>query len=292
VDEWEDISLDDDTARVNALLGGEIDMMSQMPLAQAKVHADRGDIQVLNAESPSVQPLLMRVDRAPFDDERVRQAFRLIPDRQALIDRALFGFGSVGNDLVGKGLPYFADDLPAREQDLEQAKSLLKQAGRENLTVTLHTSTAVPGFVEAATLFAEQAKGAGVKVEVKKESANAYFDTSLLYTKLDFAQSSWIVSSVPLFYEQALLSEAVWNETHWSEKGFDATIAEAQASTDEETATELWHGIQQAQYDRGGYIVWSNGSLVDGVANSVKGMKPNSFANLGSFNYRDAWLES
>jgi peptide/nickel transport system substrate-binding protein len=290
VDEWEDISIDDNAARLNALLAGEIDMMSQLPFAQAKQQQELGEIQVISAESPAIQVLLMAVDIPPFDDVRVRQAFRLIADRQALIDGALFGFGSLGNDLAGKGLPFFAEDLPVREQDLEQAQALLAEAGQENLTVTLHTSDIVPGFVEAATLFAEQAKGAGVTVEVKKEPANAYFDTSLLYTKLDFAQSFWTFSSIPLWYEQALLSDAVWNETHWRDEAFDQMIRDAQGAPDEETATELWHQIQQTQYDEGGYIVWANQNLVDGAAQNVQGIVPSSFFNLGGWNYRDVWL--
>ena len=292
VDEWEDISIDDNAARLNALLAGEIDMMSQLPFAQAKQQQELGEIQVISAESPAIQVILMAVDIAPFDDVRVRQAFRLIADRQALIDGALFGFGSLGNDLAGKGLPFFAEDLPVREQDLEQAKALLAEAGQENLSVTLHTSDIVPGFVEAATLFAEQAKGAGVTVEVKKEPANAYFDTSLLYTKLDFAQSFWTFSSIPIWYEQALLSDAVWNETHWREKQFDQKIRDAQGAPDEETATELWHQIQQTQYDEGGYIVWANQNLVDAASQQVQGIVPSSFFNLGGWNYRDVWLTS
>jgi peptide/nickel transport system substrate-binding protein len=252
VDEWEDISIDDNAARLNALLAGEIDMMSQLPFAQAKDQQQRGEIQVLAADSPAIQVFIMAVDIAPFDDERVRQAFRLIPDRQALIDGALFGFGTVGNDLAGQGLPFFAEELPEREQDLDQARSLLKQAGAENLEVTLHTSDIVPGFVEAATLLAQQAKGAGVSIEVKKEPASAYFDTSLLYTKLDFAQSFWTFSSLPIWYEQSLLSDAVWNETHWRDPSFDKLIRDAQGAPDESTATELWGRVQQIQYDRGG----------------------------------------
>jgi peptide/nickel transport system substrate-binding protein len=290
VDEWEDISIDDNAARLNALLAGEVDMISQIPFAQAKAQQERGEIQVITAESPAIQVFLMAVDIAPFDDVRVRQAFRLIPDRQALIDRALFGFASVGNDLPGKGLPFFAEDLAPREQDLQQAASLLGQAGKENLRVTLHTSDIVPGFVEAATLFAEQAKGAGVTVEVKREPANAYFDTSLLYTKLDFAQSFWTFSSIPLWYEQALLSDAVWNETHWRKKETDKMIRAAQGAPDEETATRLWHRIQEQQYEEGGYIVWANQNLVDGAAKNVKGITPSSFFNLGGWNYRDVYL--
>ncbi|HET9546154.1 MAG TPA: ABC transporter substrate-binding protein [Gaiellaceae bacterium] len=290
VDEWEDISIDDNAARLNALLAGEIDMMSQLPFAQAREQEGQGEIQVISAESTAIQVFIMAVDQPPFDDVRVRQAFRLIADRQALIDGALFGYGSLGNDLAGKGLPFFAEDLAPREQDLDEARSLLQQAGQENLTVTLHTSDIVPGFVEAATLFAEQAKGAGVTVNVKREAANAYFDTSLLYTKLDFAQSFWTFSSIPIWYEQALLSDAVWNETHWRDPAFDKLIRDAQGAPDEETATELWRQVQQIQYDEGGYIVWTNQNLVDAARPNVQGVTPSSFFNLGGWNYRDVYL--
>ncbi len=48
--------------------------------------------------------------------------------------------------------------------------------------------------------------------------------------------------------------------------------------------------MQEVQYQDGGYIVWANTSLVDGVGKNVRGVKPSSFFNLGGWNYRDAWL--
>ena len=67
VDEWEDISIDDPTARLNALLGGEIDMMSQIEPTRAKVHLEDGKIQVLRAPSTAAHVFLMAIDVAPFD---------------------------------------------------------------------------------------------------------------------------------------------------------------------------------------------------------------------------------
>jgi peptide/nickel transport system substrate-binding protein len=293
VDEWEDISISDNAARLNALLSGEVDMISQIEPTQAKAHLESGEIQILRAPSPTaIQVFYMAVDIPPFDDPLVRQAFRLIPDRQGLIDRALLGFATPANDLPGKGLWNFAEDLPSREQDIEEASALLAEAGKENLEVTLHTSEIVPGFVEAATLFAEMAKDAGVKVNVKKEDPNAYFDTSKLYTKLDFGQSFWTYSSLGLWYEQSLLSDAIWNETHWRDKSYDQLIRQAQGATDEETAVDLWHQVQQVQYDDGGYIVWANLEILDAASNSVKGLVPSAWFNLGGWNYRDVWLEA
>jgi peptide/nickel transport system substrate-binding protein len=293
VDEWEDISISDNAARMNALLSGEIDMMSQVEPTQAKFHLDSGQVQIIQAPSPTaIQVFYMAVDIPPFDDPLVRQAFRLIPDRQGLIDRALLGFAKPANDLPGRGLWNFAEDLPPREQDIEQAKALLAEAGKENLEVTLHTSEIVPGFVEAATLFAEMAKEAGVKVNVKKEDPNAYFDTSKIYTKLDFGQSFWTYSALALWYEQALLSEAIWNETHWRDPEYDKLVRQAQGATDEATALDLWHQVQQIQYEEGGYIVWAHLDILDAVANNVKGVVPSAWFNLGGWNYRDVWLDA
>ena len=74
-------------------------------------------------------PFTMRVDQAPFDDVRVRQAMRLIVDRQAMIDQTLSGYGSLGNDMYAPLDVNYASDLPQREQDIDQAKSLLAAAG-------------------------------------------------------------------------------------------------------------------------------------------------------------------
>ncbi len=101
----------------------------------------------------------MRVDAAPFSDVRVRQALRLIVDRQQMIDQALNGFGILGNDLYSPFDPAYAKDLPQRVQDIDQAKSLLKQAGQENLARRAgHLDGIGAGAVESANLFVEQAK--------------------------------------------------------------------------------------------------------------------------------------
>ena len=290
VDEWEDISIDDNSARLNALLGGQIDMMSQLDFAQARAQKSKKKIQVIDAPSPAYQVFIMRTDRPPFDNVDVRQAMRLIVDREALINVALGGFGTPGNDLFGYGLPYYAKSLPVRKQDIGQAKSLLKKAGKSNLAVTLQTSDIVPGFTAAATLLAQQAAQAGVKVTIKKEPANAYFDTSLLYTKMDFAQSYWTTGSLAAWYSQALASDAVWNETHFKVPTFDKMVRQAIGARTVDQATEQWLKVQNVQYERGGYIGWANQNIVDAASNKVKGVKASAFFNLGGFNYRDVWL--
>ena len=185
------IEFADDTARINALNGGQIQAMSQLPKSQAKVIEATEGLALLNAETGAWRPFTMRIDVKPYSDVRVRQAFRLIVDRQQMIDQAYSGLGALGNDMYGRydaGTP----DLPQREQDIEQAKSLLKQAGYDNnLTVELVTSEGALGGdeVAAAQVFAEQAKAAGVTVNIKKTDSGVFYGED--YLTWPFAQDFW-----------------------------------------------------------------------------------------------------
>jgi len=143
--------------------GGTVDAISQLPSAQAAAVTGGGQ-KVLDAHTGAWQPFTMRIDQKPFNDLRVRQAFRLIIDRKQMIEQAFAGYGMEGNDVYAPFDPgTVLAALPQRAQDLAQAKSLLKAAGYDNnLTVVLTTSDAVgSAAVAAAQVFAEQAKGAG-----------------------------------------------------------------------------------------------------------------------------------
>ena len=120
----------DDTARINALQSGQIQAMSQLPKSQAKViEATRRPRAPATPRPASGVPFTMHIDVKPFDDVRVRQAMRLIIDRQQMLDLVFKGNGTIGNDMYSRWDPAYAHTSPQREQDIEQAKSLLKQAG-------------------------------------------------------------------------------------------------------------------------------------------------------------------
>ena len=128
VDELQIQDFADDNAKVNALQAGQIQTLDNLPYNLIDTIEGAGG-GVLIADGGQWVPFTMRVDQAPFDDVRVRQAMRLIVDRQAMIDQTLSGYGSLGNDLYAPLDVAYASDLPQREQDIDQAKSLLA-AGR------------------------------------------------------------------------------------------------------------------------------------------------------------------
>jgi peptide/nickel transport system substrate-binding protein len=291
VDELVFASIDDDSARLNALLSGEIEVMSNLPYVQGRELEGSDQVQLFNAPSNTAYLLYMRVDQPPFDDNRVRQAMKLIVDREAMIANALNGFGTVANDLVGKGLPFYAEEIPQTVPDIEQARSLLDEAGQSGLSVTLSTAPVSPGLPEAGTLFADQAREAGVNVTIENVPANAFWDTSLQYLKIPFASSLWVLSSLPQWYTQAVAVGAPYNESHWDDPAFEQLLQEAIGAPDEEVSRERWLEVQQIQHDEGGYVIWGNADNLDALAPNVMGMTPGQAYGLGApTGLIDAWL--
>ncbi|MGW4031280.1 ABC transporter substrate-binding protein [Streptomyces sp. NPDC004838] len=275
-------SLGDDTARLSALLAGEIDIMAQVPAAQAKTQL-QGDVRLIRSVGAGAQCFYMAVDQHPFDDVRVRQAMRLLVDRQELVDVALLGFGTVANDLFGKGMPYYDAALPQRTRNVREAKKLLAAAGHSaGLTLKLETSPVAPGMVEAATLFKQQAKDAGVTIDITKVDPTSYFDPTRKYLKMPFAQSVWQgLYTLGDFYSTSLVTGAIGDETHWANKHTDALVAAAIATSDPAAAQAAWAKVQAEQYDKGGYIWWGNVDNIDAASNKVGGFVPNPYSNLG-----------
>ena len=287
------IEFADDTARINALNAGQIQALSQLPKSQAKVIEATEGLALLNAETGAWRPFTMRIDVKPFDDVRVRQAFRLIVDRQQMIDQAYSGLGALGNDMYARydaGTP----QLEQRVQDIEQAKSLLKQAGYDNnLTVELTTSEGALGGdeVSAAQVFAEQAKAAGVTVNIKKTDASVFYGKD--YLSWAFAQDFWATRGYLNQASQGTLPDAPYNETHWENAEWLSLVKKASTTVDDDMRNELITQAQQIEFDTGGYIVWSWRNQVDAYSKTTTGYKLDKLGGpIGRMYFKDVYFVS
>jgi peptide/nickel transport system substrate-binding protein len=282
VDKLSFIEFTDNTAQMNALLGGTVDY-AQMILGSQRKIAEGGGFKLLETKTGSWIPFTMNCSVKPFDDVRVRQAFRLIVDRPQMIAQAADGLQWVGNDMYA---PYdlgYPKDLAQRAQDLEQAKSLLKQAGYDNnLTVKLTTSTSVSnGAPAAATVFAQQAKGAGVTVEVDEVTGDVFWTDG--YLKYPFAMDNWGTRGYLVQAGFGTMPGAVYNETHWAETNPEwvSLVEEAYATVDDAKRNELITQAATLEYNEGGYIVYAFDMQVDAYSPKVMGSVPD-FSGLAS----------
>jgi peptide/nickel transport system substrate-binding protein len=286
------IDFPDVAAQVNALLSGQIDAMTDIPAAQINVVKSHSNLAVLEGQGADWRPLCMAIDMPPFDDNNVRQAFRLIVDRNAMLEQVFSGHGRIANDLYSPFDPAYDTSLPQRHQDIAQAKSLLHKAGKDNLVVDLHTTDGAAGMVDSANIFASQAKAAGVTVNVHNDP-NYYGD---LYLKLAFSVDFWGTRNYLPQVANGSIPTAPYNECHWPPKdsNYLSLYHQALAEPDTGKRADIIHQMQKLEYDQGGYIIPMFNNLVDAYNTKVSGFNQGSKAtlNLDTFGhgYRTIWF--
>ncbi|MEV1023330.1 ABC transporter substrate-binding protein [Streptomyces sp. NPDC050264] len=289
LDELEIVVANEESARINALLGGQIEYAHELAPATARAHEGQGQVEIVRLRGSAMQAFAMKTDRPPFDDKRVREAFFLIADRKELVDGALSGAGQIGNDLFGKGYEYYADSLPQRAQDLDRARSLLKEAGADKLRVTLDTSDVAAGFTEAAGIFRDQAAKAGVTITVKTGSKDSYWSDILDSGTLCCYRSG--AMPIEAHLSQRLLTDSTTNATHWQHKDFDALYQQAQSTRDKDARAEVYRRMQRRLYTEGGFLVWGFADWIIATAPKVGGVERTAPANtLDWARFDKVWL--
>ncbi|HEX4011192.1 MAG TPA: ABC transporter substrate-binding protein [Solirubrobacteraceae bacterium] len=280
------IDFTDDTARVNALLGGQVQAIDNLPTGQIAQVESNSALKVLISHTGQWQPFTMRVDQAPFSDVRVRQAMRLIVNRPQMVEQVLSGQGRIANDMYSPFDPSYDTSLPQRAQDLEQAKSLLKQAGHAGLTVQLTTAPVFQGVVQAAEVFAQQATGAGVNVKLQKLDTGTFYGPN--YLKWTFAQDFWATREYLPQVAQGSLPDSPFNETHWADPTFIKLINQARATLDESKRNEILRQAQTIEYNTGGYIIPYFSNQIDAYSSKLTGfVQAKSGFPLGNYWFKN-----
>jgi peptide/nickel transport system substrate-binding protein len=258
----------DNASLQNALVAGQVDAAGALEGAQLKVLATNTNVKTVASHTGSITPFTMRVDQAPFNDARVRQAFRFIVNRAQLVTAALDGYGSVGADVSSPYDPAYDTSL-TREQDIAQAKSLLQAAGKSNLTVELVTSPASTGMVQMATVFAQQAKQAGVTVNLKTVDPSTFFGPNYLHWA--FSQDFYNYSPYLAQVAQSFLPTSPFNETHWSDPNYASLYKQANATIDQNARKDIEHQMQQIDFTQGGYIIPAFLDALDAYSSKLTG---------------------
>jgi peptide/nickel transport system substrate-binding protein len=278
----------DETSQVNALMSGAAQAVNNLSLGSVRALRSSGK-QVLVSDSGGFDPFTMRVDQAPFNDVRVRQAMRLICDRKQMVELIFGGYGTIGNDVFSIFDAAYDHSIPQREQDIPQAKALLKAAGRDGMSVQLTTSDIGPGTLLVAQVLAEQAKAAGVTVNLDQVTSTVLYGPTFL--KWTFAQDLWFYN--PYLAQAALttLPTAPFNETHFNNARYGSLYAEAQRTVDVAKRYELEHEMMAIDYDEGGMIIPYFTPLIDGYQPQVHGFVPSKTGlSFNSYNFAEMWL--
>ena len=271
--------LPDPASQVEALRGGQVDYLVYVPTEYISALEADPAVTVYQKPSNFHYAIRMRSDRPPFDDVRVRQAFRAAVDRREILDGSFEGLGVTGRDTpIGPGYGEYYLDVPEPARDIAKARRLLAEAGYPNgLTVTLtaQQSSAIPAI---ATIMKEQMADAGITIDIQLVPSDVYYGADNLWLEADFAMTDWGSRATPQSYlDLAYTSTAGWNESHYADPELDELAAQAAVELDRDRRAEIYADIQRHFMDKGPLIVaYFTNNLFASTAN-LKGVVPTSF---------------
>lgn len=254
-DKIEMLVLNDPNARQTALITGEVDAVSLIETKTMGLLQRNSNIVIENVPSAAAITLPMHTNTAPFDNVDVRKALKLAINRDEIIEKIAFGAATKGNDFHhSPAMPYYTE-IEQHEYDPDQARSLLKKAGHDGLEISFSTADSVfAGAVDMAVLYAEQAKAAGITMNVVREPNDGYY--SDVWLKKPFCAVSWGARPTPdVMYSLAYKSDAAWNESFWQNERFNELLLQAKSELNDTLRTEMYREMAILARDDGGTVI-------------------------------------
>ncbi len=241
---------EDANALYTSLNAGALDLAFHMALDQVNNLSNGYD--VIEGEMNLVQALYLNNGKAPFDDERVRQALCYAIDIDGLLELTEDGHGSkLGSSVYPSFAKYFDESLvDAYPYDPAKAAELLEEAGASGLSFTIKVPSNYIPHVDTASVIVEMLAMAGINASIQKVEWSTWL--SDVYQDRDF-EATVIGFDAAYLSPDALLQRWVSTDSsnmiNYSNEDYDAAIKKAQHTTDDEEQVAAYKEAQKILSD-------------------------------------------
>jgi peptide/nickel transport system substrate-binding protein len=255
---------EDQTAAIAAIQSGQVDNIYDPRITTWQALKEEPSVKVTPVATAQTRCLRFRVDLEPWTDNRVRQAFRAILNRQKILDTAYFGEAQIGQDVhVAQVHPEYAPiDTPPYDPD--KAKALLAEAGHpDGLDVTLTSSDEWTDVGTMSQVIKQDAEPGGFRVTINNVPQSTYWDQ---WTQVDLGITPWthrplgtMVLSLAYIADETG-TPVPWNESRWVDEEFSTLLREAEGTLDVEARRAVMAKLEAIQQERGsiGITYWQN----------------------------------
>lgn len=293
LDEIELVGLSDESARVNGLLAGQLDLVVAVsPRSVERVLAS-GKHGIFETKSTSYTNLIMRRDSGPGANPDFVLAMKHLFNRDQLLKSIQLGRGVVANDQpIAASNRFHFKGLPQRAYDPEKAKWHLQKANLGSAPIPVVASPAATNSVEIALVMQYAAKQIGLNLDVKRMPADGYWSTHWMKHPVGFGNVNSRPSAdlaLTLFFK----SDAPWNEAGWKNEKFDQLLVAARGETDQAKRARMYADMQVMIHNEGGIGIPMFVSSLDGHNGKLKGLSPIPIGGMMGTSFAEhVWLDA
>ncbi len=281
----------DPETRAEALKAGVVDVINDMVASSVDALEAHPETRVSEAASAAYFDLVMDTRTEPFNNVLVRKALQAATDREAILQAAQSGKGSIAYDHpIPPSDPHFweGSEKAVTAYDVDLARALLMEAGlTDGLDLTLYTSTSAGTMVEMAVAFKKSAAPAGIRVNIQQEPEESYWTD--VWMVRPFTTASWGDRPPDEALSVAFKSDAQWNESYYNNARIDQLIIEARTQADLSGRRETYGEIQRILIDEVPRIIPVFRPIFQGLRLDVRNCEANQKSKL--LLYR-CWLDT
>ncbi len=278
-------AITDPNARLNALLAGSIDMMTQVNAKHIKKIEDSGKT-VLSVPAGLYGGICCLKNTAPGENDDFVDGLRYIQDRERIVRKFLKGHGTLGNDHP-INVAYGADhchELPQIPYDPEKAKWHLNKSGYSEAELYV---APVVGFIEDACLLMQaNLKKIGFNLKLKKVPTDGYWGAVWMKEPLNVVTWNMRPTANSMMGIQ-FGPNGNWNDTFWNSDRMGELLKDSLAETDPTKRHEMHCEMQKLVSTQSGIIIPAHTNVLDAHNPKVQGF---SNVPLGQFG-GNGWAE-
>ena len=293
LDEIELVGISDESARVNALLAGQLDLVVAVSPRSVDRVIGSGTHTIFETKATSYTNLIMRRDTGPGSNPDFVLAMKHLFNREQLLKSIQLGRGVVANDQpIASNNRFFFKGLPQRAYDPEKAKWHLQRANLGSAPIPVVASPAATNSVETALVMQHAAKQIGLNLDVKRMPADGYWSSHWMKHPVGFGNVNTRPSAdlaLTLFFK----SDAPWNEAGWKNEKFDQLLVASRGESNQAKRAQMYADMQVMIHQEGGIGIPFFTSSLDGHNNKLKGLSPIPIGGMMGTSFAEhVWLEA
>jgi len=293
LDSFEFFAISDDTARVNALISGDIQLAASINPRSMRLVESQPTVALSKSTSGNYTNLNMRLDLAPGDKADFVQGMKYLLNREQIQKSALRGLAEIANDQpVSPASIYHNADLKPKAFDPEKAKFHFEKAGLLGQSIPVVASEAATSSIDMAMIL--QAAGAeiGMKLDVQRVPSDGYWSNYWLKAPVHFGN----INPRPtpdILFSLLYASDAPWNESQYKSAKFDKMMTEARGTLDQAKRKEIYGEMQVMIAEEAGTAIPVFISNVDAISSKLKGLEPSPLGGMMGYAFAEyVWLEA
>jgi peptide/nickel transport system substrate-binding protein len=291
LDEIELFGIPDQTARLNALLSGDVQIAAAIsPQLAKRVQASPG-YAVFETKAGGYNDLVIRQDSDLGKNQDLVLALKYLLNREQMRSAVFQGYAVLANDQpIDPTNRFYFPGLKQRAFDPEKAKFHLQRSGIGNTTIPLH-AMASSTMLDQAVLIQQAAQQIGLTVDVKRMPADGYWSNVWMKQPLTMGSINPRPSADVLF-TLFFKSDSTWNESAWKNEKFDQLLVSARGERDEAKRKQMYGEMQTLVHENCGIGLPVFISILDAHTAKLKGLKPIPTGGLMGYAYAEnVWLE-